>query len=56
MSSVEKIIEGMKLIKEGCSEIPVGTCDCNNCPFGWYCYKEEIDPPEDWDIPTPWNK
>jgi hypothetical protein len=55
MSSIEKIIIGMKLIKEGCSETPAGTYNCgeSTCPFGWLCYGEAIDPPEDWDIPTP---
>lgn len=55
MSSIEKIIEGMKLIKEGCFEIPVGDYNCgkSTCPFGWLCYGEQIDPPVDWDIPTP---
>ena len=58
MNGVEKIIEGMKLIKAGCSEIPVGTYNCgkSTCPFGWLCYGEEIVPPEDWYIPTPWDK
>ena len=55
MSSIEKIIEGMKLIKEGWSETPAGTYNCgkSTCPFGWACYNEEIAPPEYWDIPTP---
>ena len=55
MSGVEKIIEGMKLLKEGCSEIPAGNyyCGQSTCPFGWLCYREAIDPPEQWDIPTP---
>lgn len=67
MNGVEKIVEGMKLIKEGCSEIPVGTYNCgkSTCPFGWLCYGEEIVPlfygeeivpPEDWHIPMPWDK
>lgn len=55
MNSIEKIIEGMKLIKEGCSETPAGNynCDKSTCPFGWLCYGEKIDPPEYWYIPTP---
>ena len=55
MNGVEKIIEGMKLLKEGCSEIPAGTYNCgeSTCPFGWLCYNEWIAPPEQWDIPTP---
>ena len=54
MNSIEKIFEGMKLIKEGCSEIPAGTyCNKKTCPFGWLCYNEDMVPPEDWDIPSP---
>lgn len=55
MNGVEKIIEGMKLLKEGCSEIPAGTYNCgqSTCPFGWLCYGEAIDPPEQWDISAP---
>ena len=55
MNGIEKIIEGMKLLKEGCSEIPAGAYNCgkSTCPFGWLCYGEPIDPPVDWDIPTP---
>lgn len=57
MNSTEKIIEGMKLIKEGCSEIPVGAYNCgkSTCPFGYICYNynKGNDPPVDWDIPTP---
>lgn len=57
MSSIEKIIEGMRLLKEGCSETPAGTYNCGEltCPFGLLCYREEIVPPENWDIPTPHN-
>ena len=32
MSSIEKIIEGMKLIKEGCSEIPAEDYNCDKSP------------------------
>ena len=55
MNGIEKIIEGMKLLKEGCSEIPAGAYNCgkSTCPFGWLCYNEWIAPPEQWDIPTP---
>ena len=55
MSSVEKIMEGMRLMKEGCSEIHAGDdrCSKSTCPFGWICYGEEIDAPEDWDFSTP---
>ena len=55
MNGIEKIIEGMKLLKEGCSEIPAGNyyCGQSTCPFGWLCYGESIDPPEQWDIPAP---
>ena len=58
MNGIEKIIEGMKLIKAGCSEIPLGAhiCDQSTCPLGWLCYGEAIAPPEDWDIPTPRNQ
>ena len=54
MNGIKKIIEGMKLLKEGCSEIPAGTYNCgeSTCPFGWLCYGEAIDPPEQWDIPA----
>ena len=46
MSSIEKIIEGMKLIKEGCFEIPVGDYNCgkSTCPFGWLCYGNKLTP------------
>ena len=55
MDSVEKIIEGMKLIREGCSEILAGNyyCGVSTCPFGWLCYGEAIAPPENWELPSP---
>lgn len=58
MNSVEKIVKGMRLIKAGCSEIPLGAriCGESTCPLGWLCYGEAIDPPEDWDIPTLWDE
>ena len=55
MDSIEKIIEGMKLIKEGCSETPAKSDNCgeSTCPFGWLCYGVVIVPPEDWDTFAP---
>ena len=36
MTNQEKIIEGMKLIKEGCSE-QTEWRKCYDCPFSTYC-------------------
>jgi len=49
-----KILEGMKLIKQGCSENEMWT-DCHKCPFTKYCdlcIDEEmwVGVPEDWEI------
>lgn len=56
MNSIEKILEGIKLIKEGCSEIPPGSYYCgeSTCPF-WHCCREITIPPEYWNIPTSHN-
>lgn len=53
MDSIEKISEGVRLLKEGCSEAPIRICNRNDCPLGWLCHTEEIAPPEYWYIPTP---
>jgi len=55
MTNKEKMIEGMKLLKEGCENI--SSCNTINCPLYLFCYNEsdaflagmEI-PPCDWTI------
>ena len=42
----EKMIEGMKLIKEGCENI----YSCSECPLYEYCYAGFEFPPCDWII------
>ena len=48
MTNREKMIEGMKLLKEGCKNIP----DCNevDCPIYEHCYGSFECPPCDWII------
>ena len=48
MTNREKMIEGMKLLKEGCENIY--SCNTNDCPLYGHCYGEVGDPPCDWII------
>ena len=51
MTDYEKIELGMKLIQEGCSNIPIGHCGFEVfCPLSPYCYKKFPIPPEEWEI------
>lgn len=48
MTNREKMIKGMKLLKEGCENI----CSCNpiDCPLHEYCCEWSQYPPYDWTI------
>lgn len=43
MTNREKMIEGIKLLKEGCENI-----NPSDCPLYEYCYERFVDPPCDW--------
>lgn len=53
MTNREKMIEGMKLLKEGCKNIY--SCNTIDCPLYHFCYNESnegfegmLTPPCDW--------
>ena len=48
MTNREKLIEAMKLLKEGCENIR--TCNSIDCPLYEYCYGCLDSPPCDWII------
>lgn len=47
LTAKEKIIIGMKLIKEGC--ILTNLDECEKCPLSEHCYQLELSP-DNWDI------
>lgn len=51
----KEIVEGMKLIKEGCSQVKMWK-DCKDCPFTRMCGQIwthiGFESPEEWDIPN----
>ena len=48
MTNKEKMIEGMKLLKEGCENIY--SCNPIDCPLYEFCYEWSQYPPCDWTI------
>ena len=46
MTNKEKMIKGMKLLKEGCENIR--SCNPIDSPLYEYCYERFVDPPCDW--------
>lgn len=46
MTNKEKMIKGMKLLKEGCENIYF--CNPIDCPLYECCYKRFQDPPCNW--------
>ena len=54
MTDYEKILIGMELIKEGCSNIPTEHCGFQCfCPLSSYCYKNFPISPENWATEMP---
>ena len=48
MTNKEKMIKGMKLLKEGCENIY--SCNPIDCPLYDYYYERSVDPPCDWTV------
>ena len=54
----DKIIEGMRLMKEGCAEQPNDNNNCKKCPFDKICDvlavvrfdNKYVDIPEGWEV------